>query len=294
MIINYDQDETIYNIVIVGENKSEYSEFIEMMLKNSQTPLQGPRVNIVFSDNYFDVFEEMAYNKFDLIIIDVDHPNGKNFLFKINDRGSASYPTNVMMILIGSDGKEEAKMNAIDSGFDDYACKPLNTNEFASRIRLLLRKIKKKNKISNKQILKVGDITMNALIRTVNICNRGAKISTKEFNILKLFLENPDKVFSRKEILEKIWDNSEKLSVRIVDVHINRLRIALGSNRSNRSYIRTVRGYGYSLDVYDSDYREIKKDSYTDMISSISNHGAFNGYAESYNNSIGKFLQPNN
>jgi len=286
----YDQDDnTIYNIVIVGANREDYSQYIQFMSENLRNGTM--KVNMIFSDNYFDVFEEMSYNKFDLIIVDIDTTAGKHFLYKINDKNGISTSQNISMVLLGSDQKtdlkEDARMNAIDCGFDDYIYKSLGVNEFLCKIKFLLKKIKKKSRVSNKQILKVGDITMNVLIRTVTICNRGAKISTKEFNILKLFLENPDKVFSRKEILEKIWEHSENLSLRIVDVHINRLRIALGSNRSNRSYIRTVRGYGYSLDVYDSDYREMKKDSYAEMISSLqgvnnSNGMLFHGYTENF------------
>jgi DNA-binding response OmpR family regulator len=295
--MNYGHIESGYNIAIVGENPNEYSDLIRTMLMSS------PQINTVFCDNYFEMFENMSFSKFDLIIIDVDNSNGKNFLFKINDKGILSNSLNIPIILIGSDTKEEARINAIDCGFDDYISKPLNISEFSSNIKFLLRKIKKKNNVTNKQILKVGDITMNTLIRTVSICNRGAKISTKEFNILRLFLENPDKVFSRQEILEKIWESSDKLSVRIVDVHINRLRIALGSNRSNRSYIRTVRGYGYSLDIYDTDYRDAKNDSYLDIFSSMqnSNHHLqqmqenfhHQGYTENYSMPINKFLQPN-
>jgi DNA-binding response OmpR family regulator len=281
MIMAYDHDETIYNVVIVGDNKEEYSNLIENISK-----FYPPKIKIEFCDNYFDLFQENFKGK-DVVMPDVDTANGKNFLFKINDKNTIAAPSNVCMILLGSDTKEDARMSAIDCGFEDYICKTLGINEFVSKIRFLLRKIKKNSKQSNKQILKVGDIVMNSLIRTVTICNRGAKISTKEFNILKLFLENPEKVFSREEILEKIWENSTNLSLRIVDVHINRLRIALGSNRSNRSYIRTVRGYGYSLDIYDSDYKDImRKDIYSDIMSipnSNNNNMLFHGvYNENF------------
>lgn len=289
MMMQYDNfSDNIYNVVIISENKKEnrdqFTQFAQLAGQNF------PRINVLFSDNYYEACESLSSNKFDLVIVDVDCVDGKNFLLKMDDKNLIG---NLPVVLVGSDSSNDAKINAMECGFDDYICKPILANELFARTKNLLRKIKKATKSHNKQIITVGDIRMNSVIRTVTICNRGAKISTKEFNILKLFLENPDKVFSRQEILEKIWDNSKDLNVRIVDVHINRLRIALGNNKGSRSYIRTVRGYGYSLDVYDSESEDQKRDYYLDSMNM--NNSNFVSFGENYNNysNLNKFLHTN-
>jgi two-component system phosphate regulon response regulator PhoB len=149
------------------------------------------------------------------------------------------------IIFLTAKGEEEDKLRGLDIGADDYITKPFSQRELLARINALLRRSNPSNlddELSYKKL-----IIMNLKTHRVKREGKEVKLNPKEFDLLKLFMENPGKVFSRDQLLDKIWGNIN-VEPRTVDVHIRRLRKNINVNNT-KDLIRTVRSSGYSLDI---------------------------------------------
>ena len=149
------------------------------------------------------------------------------------------------IIFLTAKGEEEDKLRGLDTGADDYITKPFSQRELLARINALLRRSNPSNlddELSYKKL-----IIMNLKTHRVKREGKEVKLNPKEFDLLKLFMENPGKVFSRDQLLDKIWGNIN-VEPRTVDVHIRRLRKNININNT-KDLIRTVRSSGYSLDI---------------------------------------------
>ena len=149
------------------------------------------------------------------------------------------------IIFLTAKGEEEDKLRGLDTGADDYITKPFSQMELLARINALLRRSNPSNLDDELSYKKT--IIMNLKTHRVKREGKEIKLNPKEFDLLKLFMENPGKVFSRDQLLDKIWGNIN-VEPRTVDVHIRRLRKNINVNNT-KDLIRTVRSSGYSLDI---------------------------------------------
>ena len=149
------------------------------------------------------------------------------------------------IIFLTAKGEEEDKLRGLDTGADDYITKPFSQRELLARINALLRRSNPSNLDDELSYKKT--IIMNLKTHRVKREGKEVKLNPKEFDLLKLFMENPGKVFSRDQLLDKIWGNIN-VEPRTVDVHIRRLRKNINVNNT-KDLIRTVRSSGYSLDI---------------------------------------------
>ena len=149
------------------------------------------------------------------------------------------------IIFLTAKGEEEDKLRGLDTGADDYITKPFSQRELLARINALLRRSNPSN--LDDELFYKKLIIMNLKTHRVKREGKEVKLNPKEFDLLKLFMENPGKVFSRDQLLDKIWGNIN-VEPRTVDVHIRRLRKNINVNNT-KDLIRTVRSSGYSLDI---------------------------------------------
>ncbi len=149
------------------------------------------------------------------------------------------------IIFLTAKGEEEDKLRGLDTGADDYITKPFSQMELLARINALLRRSNPSN--LDDELSYKKKIIMNLKTHRVKREGKEVKLNPKEFDLLKLFMENPGKVFSRDQLLDKIWGNIN-VEPRTVDVHIRRLRKNINVNNT-KDLIRTVRSSGYSLDI---------------------------------------------
>tara|TARA_Y100000590_G_scaffold210192_1_gene238109 strand:+ start:1276 stop:1965 length:690 start_codon:yes stop_codon:yes gene_type:complete len=149
------------------------------------------------------------------------------------------------IIFLTAKGEEEDKLRGLDTGADDYITKPFSQMELLARINALLRRSNPSN--LDDELVYKNTITMNLKTHRVKREGQKVKLNPKEFDLLRLFMENPGKVFSRDQLLDKIWGNIN-VEPRTVDVHIRRLRKNININKT-KDLIRTVRSSGYSLDI---------------------------------------------
>ena len=152
---------------------------------------------------------------------------------------------NTPIIFLTAKGEEEDKLRGLDTGADDYVTKPFSQMELLARINSLLRRSNPSN--LDEQLSYKNTITMDLKTYRVKREGQSVKLNPKEFELLRLFLEHPGKVFSREQLLDKIWDDVN-VELRTVDVHIRRLRKNININNT-KDLIRTVRSSGYSLDI---------------------------------------------
>ena len=191
-----------------------------------------------------DAIFQAENTKPDVILLDWMLPNMSGIEICRQIRTSKSIKKTPIIFLTAK-GEQEDKLKGLDVGADDYVTKPFSQLELLARINALLRRSNPSNlddELSYKKTL-----IMNLKTHRVKREGTYVKLNPKEFDLLKLFLQNPGKVFSREQLLDKVWGNIN-VEHRTVDVHIRRLRKNININ-GTKDLIRTVRSTGYSLDI---------------------------------------------
>ena len=156
---------------------------------------------------------------------------------------------NLPIMMLTARGEEDDRVRGLETGADDFVTKPFSPKELIARANALLRRARPN--LSAKKLSYQG-IEMDLLAHRVRRNGRAIALGPTEYRLLRHFLENPQRVFSRQQLLEAVWPHSEEIELRTVDVHVRRLRIALEDDQGS-GVIRTVRSEGYSLDIDSAD-----------------------------------------
>ncbi|MBF0777669.1 winged helix-turn-helix domain-containing protein [Streptococcus cuniculi] len=178
----------------------------------------------------------------ELIILDVMMPgqDGVSILEELQKHASTRQ---IPVMMATAKGTEFDKVQSLDLGADDYLVKPFGMMEMISRIKAVLRRVKK---TEQEEQLQYGVIELDLARHRVVVEEKKLELTLKEFELLKLLIRAPQRVFTRQELLDKVWGQDFLGETRTVDVHIGTLRQKLGSVAS---YIKTIRGVGYLLEV---------------------------------------------
>ena len=147
----------------------------------------------------------------------------------------------IPVIMLTAKTMEEDKIAGLDQGADDYITKPFSPRELTARIKALLRR---KMPEHAQTVMKAGVVSLDPISCSVTLSEQKIDIGHAEFKLLKFFLAHPDRVFSRTQLLDKVWGDHVVIEERTVDVHVLRLRKAL---KEAEHLIRTVRSVGYML-----------------------------------------------
>jgi DNA-binding response OmpR family regulator len=189
---------------------------------------------------------ELAFNsKPDLIILDIMMPgwSGLDILEELRKRSE-----NVPVLILSAKDTTPDKIKGLGLGADDYMTKPFDLPELIARIEVMLRR---QRKVEAEPPISFGDITIDRATREVRVGTRKKELSSKEFDILCMLAESPGRVFSRDDILSRVWGWDYEGTARTVDNFIARLRGKL--ERSNKpKYIKTVPKAGYRLELPES------------------------------------------
>lgn len=151
----------------------------------------------------------------------------------------------VPVIMVTAKGEESDKIRGLDSGADDYVAKPFSPAELVARVRAMLRRARP---AFSSDALLFADIKMDLVAHKVFRSDEPIHLGPTEFRLLRHFMENPRRVFTREQLLDAVWGHDVYVEPRTVDVHIRRLRKALNGKDSS-DIIRTVRSAGYALDT---------------------------------------------
>ncbi|NLY35871.1 MAG: response regulator transcription factor [Tissierellia bacterium] len=187
-----------------------------------------------------EALEKAMDNKYDLVVLDVMLPKMDGIEVCKRIRESSMVP----IIMLTAKGDDESKILGLEAGADDYMAKPFNILELKARIRAVLRRVKPKNMASS-SIISFDKFSVNFFGRKVIFDDREVTLTAKEFDLLILLVLNEGTVFSREELLEKIWGYEYFGDVRTVDVHVRRLREKVEADSSHPEFIMTKWGTGY-------------------------------------------------
>jgi len=146
------------------------------------------------------------------------------------------------IIILTARGEESERVRGLATGADDYIVKPFSLPELMARIRAILRRV---NPALLTSVLRAADIELDRETHRIRRAGRELHLGPTEYRLLEFLMQSPGRVFSRSQLLDAVWGSNVFVDERTVDVHVGRLRRALGRGRIP---IRTVRGTGYSLD----------------------------------------------
>ncbi len=187
-----------------------------------------------------DFWSAMKAQKPELIILDVMLP-GEDGLTILKRLRSSPVTADIPVIMATAKGSEYDKVIGLDGGADDYLAKPFGMMEMVSRIKAVLRRTAPKQA----KVISYGGITLDEGKHTVTVNKTPVSLTLKEYEILKLLIDNPGQVFTREILLSDIWGIDFTGETRTVDVHIGTLRTKLAEAGD---LIETVRGVGYKME----------------------------------------------
>ena len=181
-------------------------------------------------------------NAYDMILLDVMLPKYTGFEVCQQIREFSDVP----IIMLTAKGEDMDKILGLEYGADDYITKPFNILEVKARIKAIMRRVGKKNgESSNDKGIVKRDMKIDCESRRVVIGEKEINLTAKEFDLLELLAMNPNKVYSRENLLNIVWGYEYPGDARTVDVHIRRLREKVEANPSDPKYVYTKWGVGY-------------------------------------------------
>ncbi len=192
------------------------------------------------AQNSTEAWEALKNRIPDLILLDWMLPDQSGLQLLSRLRADFNFKA-IPVIMLTAKGLEEDKIAGLDRGADDYVTKPFSPRELTARINALLRR---KSPENAQEVLKAGLVTLDQASCSVHVGHERIDIGQAEFKLLRFFLAHPERVFSRSQLLDKVWGNHVEIEERTVDVHVLRLRKAL---KEAESMIKTVRSVGYML-----------------------------------------------
>ncbi|NBI28564.1 response regulator transcription factor [Chengkuizengella marina] len=182
----------------------------------------------------------LGKEKINLAIIDIMMPHINGWVLCKEIRELYEIP----VLMVTAKGTTEDKVKGFELGTDDYLVKPFDPMELIVRVKALLRRYK----VMHSQIIKIGDIEMDAKTKKVSINGDGLTLPLKEFEVLFQLANYPNQIFTRDQLIEQIWGLDYEGDDRTVDVHIKRLRQRI-KEKTDMIQISTIRGLGYRLEV---------------------------------------------
>ena len=219
--------------ILVVEDEKDIQNIIKAFLENAEYKVET-------ADDGLDAINFIQKNNYDLILLDIMLPKIDGFTVCEMIRKNSNIPIIILTALTD----EESQLKGFDKLADDYITKPFSMPVLLKHIEAIFRRTNNSNE--NTSILKYKNITLNTENYEVYVDNQKVTLTFREYEILKLFLENQGKVFTRDNILNSIWNYDYFGDDKIVNTHIKNIRKKLGYE-----YIETVRGVGYKIDKED-------------------------------------------
>lgn len=191
-------------------------------------------------NNAADAWEFIQRRSPQIVLLDWMLPDQSGLRLLSRIRGDRQI-NEIPVIMLTAKSMEEDKIAGLDNGADDYITKPFSPRELTARVKALLRR---KTPEHGQSMMKAGAVALDPVSCSVMLNDQKIDIGHAEFKLLKFFLAHPERVFSRSQLLDKVWGDHVVIEERTVDVHVLRLRKAL---KDSERLIKTVRSVGYML-----------------------------------------------
>ena len=221
--------------MLIVEDEKALAEILEYNFKK-----EGYAVDTA-SDGEI-ALDKIIFKAPDLVILDWMLPklSGIELCKKVRSNKKIK---NIPIIMLTARGEEEDRLKGLEMGVDDYVTKPFSINELLARAKAVLKRIRP---IFAEEEVIFEDIKINIGTHKVFRNSKEIKLGPTEFNLLRFFMENISRVFSRQQLLNHVWKHDALVEPRTVDVHVRRLRKSLNAG-NQKDFIRTVRSAGYSF-----------------------------------------------
>lgn len=221
----------------------------KILLVEDEISIRGfLKINLVRNDfevieasNGEDGIKKAIAEKPDVAILDVMLPGIDGF--QVCNKLRSEYP-DMGIIMLTAKGQDMDKIMGLEYGADDYIVKPFNPLEVVLRIKAILRRLEKNTDVKLNEIVN-GPFVINLYSQKITKNGEEIELTPKEYLIMKTFIENPNKAFSRDELLNSVWGYNYFGDPKIIDVNIRRLRAKIEEDASNPKFIETVWGIGY-------------------------------------------------
>lgn len=218
--------------ILIVEDERRLGQFIKKGLSEQS-------YTTTWVQNCREARDALCATAYDAIILDLGLPDGDGLdLLREWRKGSFNEP---VLILSARDAVED-RIKGLDVGADDYLAKPFSLEELLARVRSLLRR----QAAVKETVLEHAGIRMDLLARTVTQGGTTVELTSREFALLEVFLQNPGRILTRTLISEKIWESHYDVDTNLLDVYMSKLRNKLEAGAA-KSLFRTVRGVGYQL-----------------------------------------------
>ncbi len=225
------------NHILVVEDEPSVGEVVSLYLRRA-----GYQVNVVRDGSQaLELLEQQAPA---LVILDLMLPgvDGWEITRRLRERGDTP------IIMLTARREEMDRIAGLEMGADDYVMKPFSPQELVSRVRAVLRRARPAPGAEDGQSLEYGDLCIDPETRLVILSGVEKTLTAREFDLLWLLARNPRKVFSRDELLERVWELSDYIDPGTVTVHIRRLREKIEADPSDPRHLLTVWGVGYKFE----------------------------------------------
>ncbi len=220
--------------ILIIEDDPHISDLIEFTLKNIG-------YSTFAFDNANDALIFLNTNKPDLIVLDLMLPGlqGEDFIGFIKTKENLR---DIPILIATAKAHEDLFVKLLNSGADDFIVKPFSVKVLTAKIKAILRR----TKVKSDRLLSFGGIELYPDNFEVYVDGKSVELTSTEFSILQMFLENPNKVFSRDQILDSVWGSETDIGDRTVDVHVSKLRKKLGTKGK---YIKSIPKVGYKFKI---------------------------------------------
>ena len=214
----------------------------KLIVKGIRFSLEQDGMDVDCAYDGEEALELAKRNSYDMILLDVMLPKMTGFEVCQQIRDFSNTP----IVMLTAKGEDMDKILGLEYGADDYITKPFNILEVKARIKAIMRRTGKKSEGGNtERVIENRDMRLDCDGRRVYIKNREVNLTAKEFEVLELLMRNPNKVYSRENLLNIVWGYEYPGDARTVDVHIRRLREKIESTPSEPVYVHTKWGVGY-------------------------------------------------
>lgn len=225
--------------ILVADDEAEITEILELYLEKDG-------FQVLKAEDGLEAWELIKKNQIDMAILDIMMPNidGFNLTKKIRE------DYNIPIIILSARNQDNDKILGLGLGADDYITKPFNPLEVSARVQAQLRRFYNLNpKISNEnKIIIIGRISLDTFNIAVKVDEEEVALTSFEYRILKLLMENSGKIFTKREIFELVWEDDYFGDDNTIMVHISNLREKIEPNPRKPIYLKTIRGLGYKFE----------------------------------------------
>ncbi len=223
--------------ILVIEDEPSVGEVVSLYLRRAG-------YDVVVARDGSDALEILDRSFPQLVVLDLMLPNvdGWEICKWIRER------SNVPIIMLTARREESDRIAGLEMGADDYITKPFSPQELVSRVKAVLRRVRTDLPASQMLPMVFGDLEIDIGKRIVTLKGKEVDLTQKEFDLLMLLTRHPKQVFSRNQVLERVWGISDYIDPGTVTVHMRRLREKIESDPSNPSHILTIWGVGYKFE----------------------------------------------